>query len=183
MGQDGYYNKRPNGHRFIDFMLGFHAYLARKYGLPEWPVTDRRELLLPAECMDPNHALKGQSFDVLFVNSKALSGQCNGIDQVQVNRIAANCASKAKTITTHPCETGPSTTELGLKLSQLGELASRCKTIIGIANAPLLVTFNELAFPNVQKWVAWSNDWVNFDDQRVVQAKSSSDLQKAVNEL
>jgi len=130
MAQDGFYHAyRGDGSKFIDFMIRFHAYVCLKNGLPEWTMPDRREMLLPAECMDGEHALKGESFDVLFVNSAAMSGQCANFDQEGLNEMARRVVkSEFKTVVTHPCGLDvPTTTTLGLKLNQLGELASRCK--------------------------------------------------------
>jgi hypothetical protein len=182
MGQDNYYCTRSNHDRFIDFMMGFHAYLAQKYGLPEWPAKDRRELLIPSECLDPDHIFRHRDYDVLFINSEALSGQCRGVTQEGLNAIARRLGRHVNVITTHNCgsEDIQFTTQYGLKLNQLGDLASRCKVVAGVANAPYLATFNELAFDKILHWVNYSHDRVNFDDSRVLACDSMETLERTV---
>lgn len=186
MGTDGWYGKfNKRAENFVDFQLQFHAYLAKKYGLPSWEVPDRKELLFPAECMDPNHDLSGRSFDVLFVNSQAMSGQCREFNESHLNSLAIHVSKRCRVVTTHPSGDPdvPSTRSFGLRLSQVGELASRCKIVAGVVNAPFLATFNELAFPNIERWVNYSCDKVNFDDSRVTWCQTQSDLEKVVKDI
>jgi len=182
MGRDQFYHHFRQHGRFLEFMAQFHAYLCRKHGLPEWPMKNKLEMLLPADSLDDAHALKDEAFDVMFINSAALSGQCGGWDQERVHEMARKCATSGfKTVVTHPCGLDiPTTLSLGLKLNQLGELASRCKIVAGVANAPILATFNEKAFQSVRHWIGYSCDRVNFDDQRVSWAYSPDELELAL---
>jgi len=183
IGRDNWYQTRRNPSKFLDFLIEFHGYIAKLLGL-SWATPSHKEMLFPAESMDPNHPLSGQSFDMLFVNSTPLSGQCHGFSQGLVDELVRRFAGKFKLVATHPCgdDRIPVTTQLGLKLNQIGELASRCKFVVGVANAPFLATFNELAFPHVKRWVNYSHDLVNFDD-RVVLVNGVDQLERELNNL
>jgi len=183
MGQDNIYGRfRGDGSRFIDFQIVFHRMLAEKIGLPNWPIIDRRSMLLPAENMSDNHPLKDESFDVLFINSAAMSGQCSGWNQERIHELAVKTARRYRTVVTHPCGcSAPVTTQLGMKLCHLGELASRCRIVAGVTNSPFLSTFNELAFPNVKMWLNYSQDCVNFDNDRVRHCREINDIADALS--
>jgi hypothetical protein len=182
IGQDRCYWTMRVEEKFVDFLIEFHSYLARKFGLPDWPMKDRREMLLPMSNSPKPHKLSGHYFDVLFVNSQALSNQCPNWNQDRLNELALRLSSAGlNVITTHP--TGydiPATTSLGLSLAQVGELASRCIMVAGVANAPFLATFNVKAFPKVQYWINYSIDRVNFDNDRVVRALSIQGLEEEI---
>jgi hypothetical protein len=181
IGQDGWYSRR-NPNRFVDFLMEFHAHLAAKHGLGQWKVFPREAMLLPAANMVSEHALKDQSFDLLFVNSVAMSNQCPGYNRDDLDQLAKECALNGiRTVVTHPCGMDlPTTTTLGLRLNQLGELASRCRVVAGVANAPFLATFNELAFPKVEWWLNYSIDRVNFDESRVIPILSIRELRDGI---
>ena len=170
MGRDGWYQTRRNPNKFLDFLIELHGHCAELLGLKDWTTPDKKELLFPGLSMDIEHPLSGQSFDLLFVNSTPMSGQCHGFVQSWIDEVARRHSKKFKMVVTHPCgdDSIPVTTKLGLRLNQLGELASRCKIVAGVANAPFLATFNELAFPSVQKWLNYSHDLVNFDERVIM---------------
>ena len=178
------YRRNPDRPNFVESMIKLQALLASRYDLPHWVIQDKLEMLLPGECMDPNHALKDQSFDVLFVNSEPMSGQCVGHNHQRMNELALELfASGLKVVTTHPCGLSriPNTTGLGMTLAQIGELAFRCRVVAGVCNAPFLATFNELAFSNVERWVNYGTDKVDFDAQRVVWAKDMIEFERALD--
>lgn len=168
MGLDGWYGSQRDCRRFVDFILNFHQYIAQKYGLPDWPLCTKDDLLIQAENLNPEHPLKGRAFDVLVVNSDALSGECGSdYNKEEFNRAIVHLARSRSVVTTHPCghDDIPCTTSLGLTLSQLGELASHCQVVSGVANAPFLATFNELTNTTVKRWLNYSHDLVNFNDR------------------
>ena len=169
------HKRNPDRPHFVSSMLKLQKLIAAAYGLPELPAIEKTNLLLPAECMDSTHTFNRDfEFDVLFVNSAPLSGQCVGYDANRMNVIAVDLIGRGlKVVTTHPCgyENVSVTTELNMTLAQIGELASRCRVVAGVANAPFIATFNELAVQKIERWINYGCDVLDFDD-RVVGANS-----------
>lgn len=159
--------RNPDSEHFVDSMMKLQGHLAMKYGMPGWPQLSKFDMLLEKECMSSDHPLRDESFDILYVNSSPLSGQCPNYNPDRVNRIARTLVERGfKVVTTHPCGLDvPCTSQLGLRLCHIGELASRCGMVAGVANAPFISTFNKLAWDRVGNWVNFGTDVLNFNDR------------------
>jgi hypothetical protein len=177
--------RNPDREHFVDSMAKLQIHLASKFGLEPWELADKQKFLFQKECLKRPSQLDSDRYDVLFINSTPMSWQCIHYNPDQVNWLARSLKQRGlSVIATHPCgdDEIPVTTDLGLSLAHIGELASRCRFVVGVANAPFIATFNELAFKTVEKWVNYGCDVLNFDD-RVIGASTMGEFETAIFNL
>jgi hypothetical protein len=177
LGEWAVHRRNPHPDRFVDSMANLQVVMAKNMGMPSWTPLAKEEMWLPLRAEAKNHPLCGRAFDVLFVNSWPLSGQCIDFDMTRMNRAAVSLAAKGlKVVTTHPCPGVDTCT------TDLGELATRCQNVVGVANAPFIATLNQEARKSVKLWVNYSTDFLNFD-HRSVWARTIQEFEEALEAL
>lgn len=86
--------------------------------------------------VQPELHLPGEEWDWLVVNSKPLSNQLDAWDESRLACMALRLPGRV--ITTHPVPSLPCTRDLAPSLWNIGQLATRCRFIVGINTGPLI---------------------------------------------
>ena len=156
-GDGRFFHNYPAPHHYERLYFDWFKVIAKRAGI-ESPFTHYNELVWKIPKATVPAALD-QDYDVLIVNSQPLSGEWHVHDTF--NPVGQRFVAEGyKVIATHPNTFGAvSTLDSGLDISQLSTLSQRCLNIVGISNAPFLITANTTNFNNPkQRWFGVSND-------------------------
>ena len=121
-------------------------------------------------------------FEYLFVNSQPFSGQVDndgGWDKI-VNKMDV-LARKLPCITTRKVAGVPCTTEIAPSLWQIGQLATKCKRLVGINTAPWVASMSKYTLENVDKIVNYDTNWTfNYSFCKCVNTNTFEDFMGAI---
>lgn len=138
----GYWERNPLRNSYAPFMLEWFGVLAARMGL-DCPLTKPGELLFDYPALDRKH-VSWQPFDVLLVNSHALSGQFREHDDLAFHILCSDMLQAGLSV----WSTAPNgnrtgcTMHLGLNVTAIGQLSQFARCIIAVSTGPSWPTFN-----------------------------------------
>ena len=136
----------------------FFEYVSDHIGLP-FPFKDRDGVLLNNPSILENaHPDLPDEFDILLVNSSALSGQYRGHPKHFENFIS-ELKDKYSIIVTKAVDDQniPCTLDYGLNLMQIGNLSTKAIYIVAVGTAPIIPCMNIWSIDTVKKWAILNN--------------------------
>ena len=157
-GDGRFFHNYPMPHRYERLYFDWFKVVSERAGIGNL-FSNCNELVwtLPESTTVP--AALDQDYDVLIVNSQPLSTEWFTFDTF--DPLGQRLVREGhKVIATHPNNFGAvSTLNSGLDVAQLSLLSQRCRCIVGISNAPFLITANSVNFKDPDKrWYGVSND-------------------------
>lgn len=168
---DGYWESHPLKNDFSRFYLRWFDKLAKEMGL-ESPLKTERDLLFdyPA-LLEP--AWPGETFDYLVINSRPCSGQFLAYDRVEYFDPLLNNLVEAgkRVVATQQSDvagvryTPDSRFCQPLTITQIGNLALRCKNIVGVATGPMWPTYSVWAKPEKRVVCLGNGERLNLDGE------------------
>lgn len=90
----------------------------------------------------------GRSYDWLVINSECLSGQIPFWDEARLARIAR--ALPGRVVTTHPVPGLICTRDVAPSLFNIGQLAGRCRFVVGINTGPMIAALTQRMLDRVE---------------------------------
>jgi hypothetical protein len=139
-------------------MYEFFEYVSDHIGLP-FPFKDRDGILLNNPSILENaHPDLSDEFDILLVNSSALSGQYRR-PQKHFDDFIAELKDQYSIIVTKAVadKTIPCTLDYGLNLMQIGNLSTKAKYIVAVGTAPIIPCMNIWSIDTVKNWAILNN--------------------------
>ena len=148
---DGQWERAENRNDYVGYYLDFFSGLALGWGL-ESPMRDARDFLFDYPALAPS--VSNSRFDFMVINSPPKSGQAQGMNIGELNRLAELLHENGhRVLTVEPTGAAaiPSTRPLGLTVSQIGALSNSVDNLIAVSTGPSWPTFN-----------VWNSDTINF---------------------
>lgn len=137
----GYWERNPLRNSYAPFMLEWFGVLAARMGL-DCPLTKPSDLLFDYPALSNEH-IAAKQFDVLLVNSRALSGQFRGYDEPKFATICDEVLHAGKTVwCTERIKGVNCTKDFGLKVTEIGQISQFARCIIAVSTGPSWPTFN-----------------------------------------
>lgn len=139
---DGYWEKHPKKNDYSGFMLEFFARMANELGFAA-PFSKPMDLLFDYPALQKKEP-RVEPFDILVVNSPALSGQALRYNVDRMDHLIRDLAGKHKILTTHPSriEGISCTAKHGYTVTDIGNCSLFCKTIVMVSTGPSWPTLN-----------------------------------------
>jgi hypothetical protein len=137
----GYWERNPLRNSYAPFMLEWFGVLAARMGL-DCPLTKPSDLLFDYPALERQY-LGAKPFDVLLVNSPALSGQFRGYHENLFFNLCSDMQRAGLSVwATERVDIVNCTKDCGLNVTQIGQLSQFARCIIAVSTGPSWPTFN-----------------------------------------
>jgi len=139
LGVDGWFYRHPKQRHWVDLHLDWFATLSTRLGV-ENPIRTKYDLLFEYPALRKKVY---QPFDVLIINCPPGSNQLPTFSLEKFESLTKKLCEDMDVITVYPTKLCPSTLEMHMTVTEIGNLAQFCQYIVAVDTGPLWTTYNQ----------------------------------------
>ena len=139
LGADGWFYRHPKQRHWVDLHLDWFATLSKRLGV-ENPIRSKYDLFFEYPALRKKVY---QPFDVLIINCPPGSNQLPSFSFDKFESLTKLLCKDMDVITVYPTKLCPSTLEMHLTVTEIGNLAQYCQYIVAVDTGPLWTTYNQ----------------------------------------
>ena len=139
LGVDGWFYRHPKKRHWVDLHLDWFDTLSKRLGV-ENPIRSKYDLLFEYPALRKKVY---QPFDVLIINCPPGSNQLPSFSFDKFENLTKKLMADMDVITVYPTKLCPSTLEMHLSVTEIGNLAQYCQYIVSVDTGPLWTTYNQ----------------------------------------
>jgi hypothetical protein len=139
LGVDGWFYRHPKQRHWVDLHLDWFDTLSKRLGVKN-PIRTKYDLFFEYPALRKKVY---QPFDVLIINCPPGSNQLPTFSPGKFESLTKLLCKDMDVMTVYPTKLCPSTLEMHMTVTEIGNLAQYCQYIVAVDTGPLWTTYNQ----------------------------------------